>query len=365
MGWYDSLGGNPERINVNHITDGSAAKNFGDAFASIGKIMIDNEAAKDRAKLTDLQVQNEQNKLDESKDVKKQKKLDDAFSLDVKTLDSSATPEATQNAVDALKSFHTPSAPAVALQEQETKAKSAEFQVGQDKKYLGDAWTLDSTTSKDARQNATDALGEFYKPDISAQDKVVEHFKGLDNIAQVKFNDEAIEQSVSGGYKTMKDFTNAHPELVKNADGITMSKIESFYSGKDKDAADRSDKDRTYNLNLKKVDHEISNDAKTLEIQRQKAINGGANGEKDSDIVDAINKIIITKFGKADGKGMVTMPDDKATRDKADWIGTRALSYAHDIKYASSAYVKAEKDWNSNNKATQPPKNNDPLGIRK
>lgn len=114
MGWYDSLGGKTERVNMNNFASGNAAKNFGDAFASLGKIVIDNEAAKDKAKLTDLQVQNEQNRLDEFKDAKKQKKLDDAFSLDIKTLDSSASPEATQNAVDALKSFHTPSAPAVA-----------------------------------------------------------------------------------------------------------------------------------------------------------------------------------------------------------------------------------------------------------
>ena len=331
MGWYDSLGGKTERVNIQNVTGRSAAKNFGDAFASIGKVIIDNEVAKDRAKLTDLQVQNEQNKLDEFKDAKKQKKFDDAFSLDIKTLDPSVSSEATQNAIDALKSFHTPSAPAVALQEQETKAKATEFQINQDKKYLGDAWTLDATVSKDSRQNATDALGEFYKPDISAKDKVVEHFKGLDNI---------------GGYKNMKEFTVAHPELVKNADGVTMAKIESFYGGKDKDAQAKADSDRTYELNLKKTNHQISNDNKTLAIQAQK----GIDGEKDTKIVDAINKIIITKFGKADGKGMVTMPDDKVLRDKANTIGSRALEYASKGKSASAAYVQAEKDWEADNK---------------
>lgn len=363
MGWYDSLGGKTERVNIQNFTGGSAAKNFGDAFANIGRVIIDNEVAKDRAKLTDLQVQNEQNKLDEFKDAKKQKKLDDAFSLDIKTLDPSASSEATQNAVDALKSFHTPSAPAVTLQEQETKVKAAEFQAGQDKKYLGDAWTLDPTASKEARQNATDALGEFYKPDISAKDKVVEHFKGLDNIAQTKFNDEAIEQSVSGGYKNMKEFSAAHPELVKNADGVTMAKIESFYSGKDKDTQAKADSDRTYALNLKKTDHQISHDNKSLALQAQKG--GGADGEKDTKIVDAINKTITAKYGKVDKNGFATPADDIATQKKAEWLGTRALAYASKGATASSALVQAEKDWNANNKPTKPKKNDDPLGIRK
>jgi hypothetical protein len=362
MGWYDSLGGKTERVNIQNVTGGSAAKNFGDAFASIGKVIIDNEVAKDRAKLTDLQVQNEQNKLDEFKDAKKQKKFDDAFSLDIKTLDPSVSSEATQNAVDALKSFHTPSAPAVALQEQETKAKATEFQINQDKKYLGDAWTLDATASKDSRQNATDALGEFYKPDISAKDKVVEHFKGLDNIAQVKFNDEAIEQSVSGGYKNMKEFTVAHPELVKNADGVTMAKIESFYGGKDKDAQAKADSDRTYDLNAKKLQHQISNDNKTLAIQAQK----GSDGEKDTKIVDAINKTITAKYGKVDKNGFATPADDIATQKKAEWLGTRALVYASKGASASSALVRAEKDWNAKSKNPTPStKNDDPLGIRK
>lgn len=144
----------------------------------------------------------------------------------------------------------------------------------------------------------------------------------------------------------MKEFTVAHPELVKNADGVTMAKIESFYGGKDKDAQAKADSDRTYELNLKKTNHQISNDNKTLAIQAQK----GIDGEKDTKIVDAINKIIITKFGKADGKGMVTMPDDKVLRDKANTIGSRALEYASKGKSASAAYVQAEKDWEADNK---------------
>lgn len=354
MGWYDSLGGKTERVNIQNVTGGSAAKNFGDAFANIGKVIIDNEVAKDRAKLTDLQVQNEQNKLDEFKDAKKQKKLDDAFSLDIKTLDPSASSEATQNAVDALKSFHTPSAPAVAQQEQDTKAKAAEFQAGQDKKYLGDAWTLDATASKEARQNATDALGEFYKPDISAQDKVVEHFKVLDNIAQTKFNDEAIEQSVSGGYKSMKDFTAAHPELVKNADGATMSKIDTYFAGKDTTARDLADKLK--DIKTATTIQNLQGNLTEAQIRAAKSSSGGADGEKDTKIVDAINKTITAKYGKVDKNGFATPPDDIATQKKAEWLGTRALVYASKGASASSALVQAEKDWNANNKKTQAPK---------
>jgi len=234
---------------------------------------------------------------------------------------------------------------AVASQEQDTKAKAAEFQAGQDKKYLGDTWTLDPTASKESRQNALDALGEFYKPETTAQDKVAEHFKALDGLAQTKFNDEAIAQSVSGGFKNMKEFTDAHPELVKNADGVTMAKIEGFYSGKEKDAQDKADKDRTYGLQVSKFNHDVSNDNKTLALQAQK---GGSNGEKDSKVVDAINKIIITKYGKTDGNGMVTMNQD--SKAKAEWIGTRALVYASQGNDASGSFVQAERDWNQNNK---------------
>lgn len=362
MGWYDSLGGKTERVNMNGITGGSAAKNFGDAFASIGKIMIDSEVAKDNAKLTDLKVQNEKNRLDEFKDAKKQKKFDDAFSLDIKTLDSSASPEATQNAVDALKSFHAPSVQAVAQQEQEIKAKATDFQNTQNKQYLGDAWTLDPTASKEARQNATDALSEFYKPDTITQDKATERFKGLDSIAQTKFNDEAIEVSVSKGYKNMKEFTEANPELVKNADGSTMAKIDTYFAGKDTTARDLAD--RLKEIKTATTIQNLQGNVTEAQIRAAKGSGGGADGEKDTKIVDAINKIITTKYGKVDGKGMVAMPDDKATRDKADWLGTRALTYASQGKSASSAYVKAEKDWNALHKKVPAPKNDDPLGIR-
>lgn len=362
MGWYDSLGGKTERVNMNGITGGSAAKNFGDAFASIGKIMIDNEVAKDNAKLTDLKVQNEQNRLDEFKDAKKQKKFDDAFALDIKTLDSSASPEATQNAVDALKSFHAPSVQAVAQQEQEVKAKATDFQNTQNKQYLGDAWTLDATASKEARQNATDALSEFYKPDTTTQDKVVERFKGLDNIAQTKFNDEAIEVSVSKGYKNMKEFTDANPELVKNADGVTMAKIDTYFAGKDTTARDLAD--RLKDIKTATTIQNLQGNVTEAQIRAARSGSGGADGEKDTKIVDAINKTITAKYGKVDKNGMVTMPDDKATREKADWLGTRALVYVSQGKPASSSLVKAEKDWNALQKKAPASKNNDPLGIR-
>lgn len=359
-GWYDSFGGKTERINMNNFASGSAAKNFGDAFASIGKIMIDNEVAKDNAKLTDLKVQNEQNRLDEFKDGKKQKKFDDAFALDIKTLDSSASPEATQNAVDALKSFHAPSVQAVAQQEQEIKAKATDFQNTQNKQYLGDAWTLDATASKEARQNATDALSEFYKPDTTTQDKATERFKGLDNIAQTKFNDEAIEVSVSKGYKNMKEFTEANPELVKNSDGSTMAKIDTYFAGKDTTARDLAD--RLKEIKTATTIQNLQGNVAEAQIRAAKGSGSGADGEKDTKIVDAINKIIITKFGKADGKGMVTMPDDKVLREKANTIGSRALEYASQGKSASAAYVQAEKDWDK--MQVKVPKSDDPLGIR-
>lgn len=367
MGWYDTFRGHTERVNVGAVGSdaGSAAKNFGDAFRDIGRTMIEAEAQRDRSRLTDLQIQNEQNKLDATKDAAAQKKLDDAYKSDIGTLDAGTSAEAKQNAVDALQAFYKPSFDAKGTADKSLSERTDTIQKQRDKNYLTDAFTLDMGASKEARANAEDALRQFWTPSTAQVKEVEQRFKTADDIAQAKFNDEAVETSVSGGYKTMDEFTKANPELVKNADGITMSKIEAFYAGKAKDEAAQRDRDRTYELNRKKTDHDISNDAERLKIERAKAASGGDSGEKDSKIVDAINKIITTKYGKADPtSGLISISADQQA--KADWLGTRALQYASQGHNASTAFVKAERDYSaaSKKKAQTSGAATDPLGLR-
>ncbi len=368
MGWYDTFRGHTERINVGSYGSdtGSAARNFGNAFRDIGKTIIDAQAQKDRSRLIDLQVQNEQNKLDTHKDAQAQKKLDDAFKADISTLEAGTSEEARQNAVDALQAFHKPSYEAKTQGDQNIATRAKAAQEANDKSYLSDAFTLDLGASKEARANADEALRQFYAPQTQAVKEIETRFKAADDLAQTRFNDEAIEVSVSGGYKDMASFTKANPELVKNADGLTMAKIETFYANKAKDAADRADKDRTYELNKRKTDNEIYSTTEQLKIAKTKAAAGdGDAGEKDSKVVDAINKIITTKYGKADPmSGLISISADQQA--KADWLGTRALQYVSQGHNASTAFVKAERDYGAAAKNSTKKKQaaSDPLGLR-
>lgn len=363
MGW-EQFKGHTERVDTSKIVNngGNFAKAFGDAFGKIGNDMINAKAQARKDELLGLQIQNEQAKLDAAKDAKAVKKVDDAFKSDINTLDLNNTAEAKQNAIDSLKAFYNPSvdtqsavAADVANKEKVITAQNNDTYKGMvlnspNKQELADAWAM------------SDLGDRGYKPSADI-------VKERDTFFQGKFNDEAIETSVSGGYKNMAEFTKANPELVKNADGITMSKIEAFYANKDKDAFDRTDKDRTYNLQEKKFKHEVNHDNQTLQIARTKAENGGdgsgsSQQEKDSKVVDAINKTITAKFGKADRNGGITIGKDEAP--KANWLGTRALVYASQGYNASTALVKAEADYNAAQKKSKQasPKNNDPLGLR-
>ena len=91
-----------------------------------------------------------------------------------------------------------------------------------------------------------------------------------DAFAQGKFNDEAIEQSVIKPYKDMQEFVTTNPELVKNADGVTMSKIEKYFSGKDTTLATLSAKEK-----------EIKN-ATALAKMQAKLVKAQSNNNKDA-----------------------------------------------------------------------------------
>lgn len=272
MGW-EQFKGHTERVDTSKIgsNSGNFAKAFGDAFGQIGNDMINAKAQARKDELLGLQIQNEQAKIDAATEAKKAKKVDDAFKSDINTLDLNNTAEAKQNAIDSLKAFYNPSvdtqsavATDIANKEKVITAQNNDTYKGMvlnapNKQELADAWAM------------SDLADRGYKPSADI-------VKERDTFYQGKFNDEAIETSVSGGYKNMAEYTKANPELVKNADGITMSKIEAFYANKDKDATDKADKDRTFKLNEDKFKHEVSNDNQTLEISRTKANNGGDGG---------------------------------------------------------------------------------------
>jgi hypothetical protein len=71
-------------------------------------------------------------------------------------------------------------------------------------------------------------LDETNSVDAATREKVNAHF-------QDKFNNEAINTSIAGEYKTFEEYNKDNSELVRNADGKTMSQISKYFS--DKDAA--------------------------------------------------------------------------------------------------------------------------------
>ena len=65
--------------------------------------------------------------------------------------------------------------------------------------------------------------------------------------AQELFNDEALSVSATGNYKNMEEFTKANPQLVINADGATMQKVNKYYQDLDKTAINLDMKTRDMN----------------------------------------------------------------------------------------------------------------------
>lgn len=356
MGW-ENFKGHTERVDLSKAGSGAGnfAKAFGDAFSTLGNDMINAKAQAKRDELLGLQIQNEQAKLDAAKDAKAVKKVDDAFRNDAGTLDLNVTSEAKQNAMDALKQFYNPSLEARTAQDQANSAKESVIQKQNDDTYksmvlnapnkqeLADAWAM------------SDLVDRGYKPSADI-------VKERDNFFQGKFNDEAISVANSGGYKNMDEFSKANPELVKNADGVTMSKIDQYFSGKVKDAFDRSDKDRTYNLQEKKFNHEVSHDNQTLAIARTKAENDSDNSgidgaptakniKKNIEIAQGITNYIQDKMPyKVDEDGKrIPKTDKEAKRDVAL---EKYMTYAihNGVSDINSAYNWAADRWNKENK---------------
>ena len=232
MGWYDAFKGHPERVNTLAITsnDGSAAKHFGDAFKEIGASIQDADTQRAKENLLNSQAAYQTKKdeqlthsMEQTQQQEQQKKIDDAFKKDF-NFNSGDTDYQKQ-----LLEFEKPDG------------------------------TFDSDVSNSALEYANNKIAHDEK------------------VAQTKFNDEALEQSVTGGYKDMAAFTKANPTLVKNADGTTMSKIDKYFKDKDTSLAA-----------LKAKEKDIKH-ATALEKMQAKLVkaNAGKGGFKYDSKVDA------------------------------------------------------------------------------
>lgn len=141
MGWADAFkkGGDTAKINFRDNANSNAAKNFGDAFKEIGKNMSEDKAYEDKKQLRDMQIQNEQNKLDEYAKTTKQKNFDDAYTND--TLNFSKKEWEDTNKIakadtgQSLESLYGASAPTVANQDKTFRTNETNRQLDIDKAY--------------------------------------------------------------------------------------------------------------------------------------------------------------------------------------------------------------------------------------
>lgn len=174
-GWYsDAFPSNMARVNTQNIkgSKGNAAVAFGDAFKDIGKLIDQSGTDEKKNKLLDMQIQNEQSKID-------------------------------QKAEDW-------------VQQQDDKA------------YLAEAFSRPNMQS--FKNNYK--VDETNMPSPEAIQQVNQYYKGkeqelqqADIWAQKQFNNEAVQ--VSSKYDDYKAFAKENPDLIENADGTTIQSIKS------------------------------------------------------------------------------------------------------------------------------------------
>ncbi|MBE0498568.1 MAG: hypothetical protein IBX43_04925 [Campylobacterales bacterium] len=245
MGWYDAFSGNVARVNMNAATSdtGSAAQNFGDAFVDFGKSMREVETERSKDALTALQTSNEQNKLTEFTETSQQKK--------------------------------------------------------QDKEYLSKAY---EAPTKDAFKEVASATTPDGKKAISA---TPETMAAADLHFQNKFNNEAVNLSINGQYGSFKEFSEANPVLVKEADGDTITKIDKYFSTKNTDLAalQAQEKATKHQRDLLKLQQKVDKNsgkgdegAKFTELQSTIKTYMGVDGDFTNWNADN-QKLYLEKFG--------------------------------------------------------------------
>lgn len=396
MGWRDAFtGGHTASVNLNNMKNDSGISAFGDAFGNIGRTIIEADAQAGKNKLIGMQLQNEQLKLDDAANTRADKNTQeyastmtrDAWGKDkvasLSSLDATATPEATLNAQQAINAFYAPT--------KEMKADwTAQEKVVQDtnnKAYLADAFTLDPTASKASRQNAADALQQFYKPETAQLTEIEKRFKAQDDLAQTNFNNELREKATA--YPTFAEFqkSEGYNVLLANADATGIEHVIDRYNLSDKQKQELL-KSQAEIKHYQNVDNNASAQTQIerdklaqtkwefAHPQPKKGDGKTPSLDDEKDIVKSLDTYFNGLYGKTDKNGMVVIPDAKAPT--AQWQRTRAMKYVAAGSSASDAAIKAQADFTNTVTVkgdgsliakAKPTKTNpvqsDPLGIRK
>jgi hypothetical protein len=177
-GWYsDAFSSNMSKVNTKNITSdsGLGIKEFGDAFAKIGKAMQDDELHTKKNALYDSQLKTEQ-------------------------LNQSAKQTELENQAEQW------------VQNEDDKDYIASAYKHKNEKDFKDAFKVDDTN----------------QPSTQAMEKVKTYFKQQDNEAQNKFNDTAIK--TANKYDSWDKFKTDNSELIENADGSTIQSIKSAFA---------------------------------------------------------------------------------------------------------------------------------------
>lgn len=211
MGWYDAFGGKPEKINMSTVTSDT-----GSAAKNFGDAFVN-------------------------------------FGKNMREVESERVKQDFVNTQTTLKE-----------NELETKAEKW-VQEEDNKDYLTQAFA--SANPDELKQNHP--LDSTNSVDAETMQKATKHF-------QDKFNDEAIESSATGGYADMKAFMadDKNAELVKNADGATMLKIDKYFSDKSN--------------NLKEIKHATAIQKMQAKVAKASKTGGGKDDSfKYTEVTDA------------------------------------------------------------------------------
>jgi hypothetical protein len=351
MGWKDAFkSGNTASINFNALKNDNVGSAFGDAFANIGQTMIAADAQAGKNKLLELQLQNEQMKIDSAKKDGEKAYLNDAFGdLVARTGDKKGfeadkqsslgsiekvgegiSQEAVDNANSSVKAFYT--------------APSREAKESQDKKYQGQYDTAVQNvlyTSPD-KKSFTDAFAKIKDDTMQLSPAVVKEqqaqMKAFDDKAQLNFNNELREKATA--FKTFGELQNSdgYATLLANADAATVEHVIDRYN--------LNDKQKQELLKMKaEINHyqNVDNNAdaqtqidreKLAETKKQnKAIRDGkldANGnpksskDDEKDIIKSIDIGINGLYGKKDAQGNGFIEGKDAP--EAQWMRKRAVA---------------------------------------
>lgn len=401
MGWYDAFRGDTARVNMGATSGGSAVKNFGDAFASIGGTIIAADAQEGKNKLIEMQLQNEQLKMDDAankraddhtqkyaasmtrdawgkekidtlgkiSDLETMKKENESLPFDQRYSDSDLE-AGLMTAQREVESFYTPTKE----MKQEWTGQEKIVQDNNNKLYLQDAFSIDPTLSKEERKAEDVRLRGLYKPETAQLGEIEKRFKAQDELAQTNFNNELREQATN--FKTFEEFQKSpdYKTLLTNADAVGIEHVIDRFKLSDKDAAAL----RKTNAEIKHYDNADSIAQQELDLKRQKekreawefkhpqakSATGTERAEAETKVLKSVNDMVITQYGKTDSKGFTVIDPQKG--EEAKWIHTRTISNVAKGMSPADAFNTAQISFKeaNNTKVKKAAATADPLGLR-